>query len=280
MSQPGESNQPDSDKIQPGEINRVDVCIAMDVTGSMGKYLNASRDTVSEAFDTLHTLYPECEFYLSFVGYRDYGDSERFNVAPLTKDIKSVRQYISDVVPEGGDDTAEDVAGALEQISQLDWKGQVKTVFFVTDAPAHGTDYHPITTGDRYPRGDPDGRIPTKQMAALASRGIDFTIFRVTPEIDKMIEQFDVAYKHDSATGLFTVLDVEKQLHSVRKEYDDEMMDRCCDDMDRCLEYIPSDYSSYENESCVTLSKEVTTSDIFKSGLIAIASGSVERRKK
>jgi hypothetical protein len=283
MSQPGEivQNQPgEIDQNQPGEIvqnqtgeskvekTKVDVCICMDVTLSMRSYLYASRETVLEAFDTLRTMHPDCVFRLSFVAYRDFGDKEQLVVFPFTENITSVRDQISTISAYGGEDVPEDVAGALEKVSELDWQGQVKTIFFVADAPAHGTDYHVITMGDRYPRGDPQGRDPKRQMKQFASRGIDFTIFRVTPQIDKMIEQFDVAYKGDGEMGLFTVLDVEKQLAIAPNAYeDDEYMDRS----------ISMDMYSSSYESCVE--PKNSTNNVFKSGLVAMASASVVRKK-
>lgn len=285
QNQPGEMSQDQSRKSKV-ETKTVDVCIGMDVTASMGPYLRASRDTVLEAFDTLRTMHPECVFRLSFVAYRDIGDKIPFEVVPFTENMESVRDQISAITASGGDDIPEDVAGALEKISELDWQGQVKTIFFVADAPAHGTDYHSITMGDRYPRGDPQGRDPKRQLTELSSRGIDFTIFRVTPQIDKMIEQFDVAYKDGAAVGLFTVLDVEKQLSSVSNTYEEEDMDRSIPDdvyympsseFESCVRSIPS------NESCIKPvgydGPTLSTSDVFKSGLVAMASASVERKK-
>ena len=277
---------------EPGEIKLIDVCFCFDVTGSMGPYIKASVETVMEVFDTLQKMYPICTFRLSFIGYRDFGDDEQFIVIPFTENIKSVRDRISIINACGGNDTPEDVAGALEKISNLDWKGDVKIIYFATDAPAHGTEYHPITMGDRYPRGDPEGRNPKKQVQDLASRGIDFTIFRVTPQIDTMIEQFDIGYK-EGAIGFFTVLDIEKQLGDTTHlyDYDDTDMDRC----------LPSSLCEYESciypvrsvsdESCIRssdgfLSEERCIlpdinpiNDIFKSKLIASVSASVERRK-
>lgn len=250
---------------EPGEIKLIDVCFCFDVTGSMGPYIKASVETVLEVFDTLQSMYPTCTFRLSFIGYRDFGDDEQFIVIPFTENIKSVRDRMSVINACGGNDAPEDVAGALDKISNLEWKGDVKIVYFVTDAPAHGTEYHPITMGDRYPRGDPEGRDPKKQVRQLASRGIDFTIFRVTPQIDKMIEQFDAGYK-EGAIGFFTVLDIEKQLGasmaSVSYEYED------CEEMDRSLPSLPLSFPEHDS-----------INNIFKLGLIETASASVKKRK-
>ncbi len=254
--------------MQPGEIKKnqpklVDVCILMDITGSMNSYIRNARDSVLDAFDALRSMYPSCEFRLSFIGYRDYEDEEQFIVIPFTFDIESVRNKISLIRALGGNDVPEDVAGAFKKTSELDWQGDVKTIFFVTDAPAHGTDYHPITLGDRYPRGDPTGLDPKQQAIEFAHQGIDLTLFRVTPQVDMMIEQFYDAYKHSSAIGLFTVLDVEKQLNPYQHSSDDDMeMDRCISSFDMG---IKPDYSE--------------SSDIFKKGLIASTSSSLDRCK-
>ena len=252
--------------IQPGEKVQpklVDVCILMDITGSMNSYIRNARDSVLDAFDALRSMYPNCEFRLSFIGYRDYEDEEQFIVIPFTFDIESVRNKISIIRALGGNDVPEDVAGAFKKTSELDWQGDVKTIFFVTDAPAHGTDYHPITLGDRYPRGDPTGLDPKQQATEFAHQGIDLTLFRVTPQVDMMIEQFYDAYKHSLAIGLFTVLDVEKQLNPYQHSSDDDMeMDRCISSFDMGVKH---DYSD--------------SSDIFKKGLIASTSSSLDRCK-
>lgn len=289
--------------VQPGEIKKVnpklvDVCINMDVTGSMSSYIRNARDTVLDAFDTLRRLYSECEFRLAFIGYRDYGDKEQFIVIPFTTDIESVRNEISLIKAFGGDDTPEDVAGSFKKISELNWQGDVKTIFLVTDAPAHGTDYHPITMGDRYPRGDPEGLDPKQQAIVFAQLGIDLTIFRVTPHVDMMIEKFDLAYKDSLAVGLFTVLDVEKQLNFVSDSEEEHDMDRCLSDdidMDSSSFETCVKSGSYESETCIKLiPSESNHADhtgnskpraapspkyIFKKGLIESASASVNRRK-
>ena len=125
--------------------------------------------------------------------------------------------------------------------------------------------------GDRYPRGDPEGFDPRQQAIVFARLGIDLTIFRVTPQIDMMIEKFHMAYKDSLATGLFTVLDVEKQLNSVPHIDSYEELD-----MDRGLS---DDIYMGEFESCVSASVEKHSDDVFKTGLIASASASVNRRK-
>ena len=82
----------------------------------------------------------------------------------------------------GGDDEAEDVAGGLEEVLKLSWTNEdpaVRVVIFVTDAPPHGKQFHAITVGDHYPKGDKFGLDPLAQVRTLASRKIDLTILKV-----------------------------------------------------------------------------------------------------
>jgi len=239
---------------QPGEITTMDICIGMDVTGSMGTWIQASRDTVIDAVKELQELFPNCHFRLSFVAYRDFGDDEPFIIIPFNDDIAYVQTNLLGIVAMGGNDTPEDVAGALEHITNLDWKSQKKLIFIVTDAPAHGTEYHRITMGDRYSEGDPNGRNPCEQMKVLASMGIDFTIFRVTSEIDTMIEKFASVYQK----SMFKVLDVEKQMNDSKDE-------------DEVYEY---GYSCDRSLS-MDLSAPSVSSDIFKKGLVLMATDSL-----
>jgi hypothetical protein len=53
-----------------------------------------------------------------------------------------VRQRILGVSAQGGADTCEDVAGGLAQLAAIPWRGDVRVVFHVADAPPHGMAYH------------------------------------------------------------------------------------------------------------------------------------------
>ncbi len=201
---------------EPGQQKEyIDVLIVMDSTGSMQRWINSARDTVLEAFDEIQKKYPESHLRLGLICYRDIGDDERYVLHPFTETIEDVQTLLRKVVAKGGNDSAEDVAGALEHA--IEWfraphpmcPSPSRTLLFVADAPAHGTRYHPITVGDRYPKGDPDGKEPFDQVQELAMMDVDMTVFRADSSMDMMIEEFGKAYQGTS--GLFTVLDVTRQ---------------------------------------------------------------------
>lgn len=207
MSEPGES------------IEYIDVVIVMDITGSMQKWINSARDTVLEAFANIQKDYPDRRVRLGLVCYRDIGDQERFVLHPLTEDISDVQEKLKGIKASGGEDTSEDVAGALHHAIETfsSFVSETRICLFVADAPAHGSRYHTTSVSDRYPKGDPDGREPIEQVGELAKMGVDMTLFRIDTNMDKMIEAFAEAYSHHSDAS-FVLLDVVKQ--SVSNGYD------------------------------------------------------------
>lgn len=198
-----------------GNIGNIDIVIVMDCTGSMQNWIDAAKDTVLDAFSDIHKEYPKSSIRLGLVCYRDIGDEERFIISPLTENIQAIQDVLKNVKASGGNDESEDVAGALEKTIELFREGfskdynPVRNILFVTDAPAHGLKYHPITVGDRFPNGDPDGKDPYSQIRELAFMGVDLTIFRVKSIINTMVEEFHKAFIGTQST--FTVLDVAKQ---------------------------------------------------------------------
>lgn len=202
------------ENIQQQQVENVEVAIVMDVTGSMQKWIDIARDTVLQSFATLQSENPNSQFKLACVCYRDIGDENPFVVLPFTTDLHSVQNSLRNTRAVGGDDTAEDIAGALEQVLNLQWcvdPNASRVVLWVADAPAHGTKYHSATVGDRFPKGDPQNREPSEQVRELAMRDIDLTVFRVDNSIDKMIEVFSGVYESVNNGSTFTLLDIARQ---------------------------------------------------------------------
>ena len=100
-------------------LDNIDVVIVMDCTGSMQRWINAAKDTVLEAFSEIKKQYTESTIRLGLVCYRDIGDDERFVISPLTENIESIQEVLKNVRATGGNDEAEDVAGALEKTIDL-----------------------------------------------------------------------------------------------------------------------------------------------------------------
>lgn len=125
----------------------------MDCTSSMGSWITNAKDTL---MDIINKVVEECKdegnlkVRVSFIGYRDIGDTHRFAIMPFTEDVQMVKQFIQMVQPDGGDDAPEDLQGGLQLCLHQDWTEEAsKRVFMIMDAPCHGRKYHDLE--DDYP---------------------------------------------------------------------------------------------------------------------------------
>ena len=114
----------------------------MDCTGSMQKWIDRAKETLIEIVDK---VVKECEedvdltVRISFVGYRDIGDTDIFEILPFTNDITKVKTFIGQAIADGGSDIPEDVQGGLKMSLLQDWTQEAaKRVILITDAPPHG----------------------------------------------------------------------------------------------------------------------------------------------
>ena len=112
---------------------------------------------------------------VSFVGYRDYGDPERFVPVDFTEDIHGVKQLIKSQKAEGGGDTPEDVQGAFNKALNMSWdETSIKFLVFCTDAPGHG-----FWKYDDYPNGLPENFKLEQQMKSFADKRVHFTFLKL-----------------------------------------------------------------------------------------------------
>lgn len=74
--------------------------LLLDCTSSMSSWIDRAKKTIHEIIDKAIN---ECEedgklkCRVSFIGYRDIGDSRRFEVNPFTDNIDEVKKFISKV---------------------------------------------------------------------------------------------------------------------------------------------------------------------------------------
>jgi hypothetical protein len=187
---------------------KVKMCFLMDCTASMGDWIQAAKDEIRDIVHETQTTFPFTDFKVAFVGYRDYGDAERFVIVPFTL-VQDLLEEIQNVYALGGDDLAEDVAGGMEKARELDWSdADVRSLFHIADAPPHGREYHNAATSDRYPRGDPSRLSPKNLIGSFSGLGVDYTFIRINGSTDKMVEVFFDHYVHG---GEFKVVDLQNQ---------------------------------------------------------------------
>lgn len=188
---------------------RIQLAFLMDCTGSMESWIQAAKDQIQKiVHDTIAQHGEDVHIRVGFVGYRDYGDNERFVIRNFHEPAL-VLDEIRDVHAEGGDDVCEDVAGGLSHLKDLAWNQEdIKLIVHIADAPAHGRQFHGVSVSDRFPQGDPNRLDPMHFMFYFSTQGYDYTFVRINGSTDTMIEQFHNCYVHN---GLFRVLDLRPQ---------------------------------------------------------------------
>jgi hypothetical protein len=186
----------------------------MDCTASMGPWIYEAKTRMTELVDRVLDEHPKANVLVSFVGYRDYSDEEQIIEFPFRSSADTMAA-IRNVQADGGDDQAEDVAHAMFRTLHQDWsEADVKIVFHIADAPAHGEAFHSIHVSDRYPRGDPHGLDPRDFVEKLSFLNVHYTFVRIHESTDTMIEHFHNCYTQG---GTFRVIDLLNQTRCARR---------------------------------------------------------------
>ena len=185
----------------------VKCCFLIDATGSMARWLDAAKSQTRKIANDLRRGNPDLTLEVGAVFYRDFGDDEQFVTVPFTEHVDNFVEQIRDVMPTGGDDTCEDVAGGFARMHALNWEGaDVKHLFFITDAPAHGRIWHTISVDDRFPE---LGEELDALVHRAADRDIRLTFIRFTEIVIPMIERMSRIYEREEKH--ITVVNLEPQ---------------------------------------------------------------------
>lgn len=192
----------------------VKIAFVLDCTGSMGPWIHEAKTKIQEIVASTDVP-PGAQIEVAVVAYRDYGDVVRRRVIDFTVPHEA-EHFLQDIYAEGGDDEAEDVAGALHRAYGLTWgPSDVRMIFHIADAPAHGRFFHTPRVSDRFPDGDPEGKDIRESLRHLAWQEVTFTFVRITSSTDMMIDIFHELYTREG--GDFRMIDLHPQ--SYRGEY-------------------------------------------------------------
>ena len=139
-----------------GNSNILELCLLLDCTGSMGSWIQRSKDTLKEIIHSVKKENEALTVRVCFIGYRDVQDKPRFEIFQFSEDLDAAVKFITSMRAMGGGDAPEDVQGGLNHALKMSWtEGSIKQLFLICDAPGHGKD---ICDGhDNHPKGSPDG---------------------------------------------------------------------------------------------------------------------------
>ena len=130
---------------------RIEVCFALDTTGSMGGLIEGAKTKIWSIANEIAKAKPTPQVRFGLIGYRDRGDEYVTRVFDLTEDIDAIYGSLHEFRADGGGDTPESVNQALhEAVTKMTWtpsRDVLKIVFLVGDCPPH-MDY---TDDTKYP---------------------------------------------------------------------------------------------------------------------------------
>jgi len=159
------------------------VCFVLDCTASMGPWIDAARNRILDLLEDLRDKHPNFKICVAFIGYRDFG--EQWYMVNFTENYRKIHDTVMSIDALGGGDEAEDVAGAYEWMTKLNWHADVRAVFHITDAPNHGMVYHDHRVSDDHPDGHPTVDL-RQEVKTLARNNVDLTLFRIHKSTDIM----------------------------------------------------------------------------------------------
>ena len=154
----------------------LDIMFIMDLTGSMGIWLNEAKKNIKKIIEEIYDNNPGSKIRISFIGYRDFIDEKevrKYDNIEFTENLEEFNNFLSKLDCSGGGDEPEDVVGALQQGLNMIWESNAKYAVLVADAPCHGKNYHNITY-DKFPNGDPSGVKLEDVMKQFYEKNITF----------------------------------------------------------------------------------------------------------
>ena len=171
----------------------LDLLFVMDITGSMGPYIDEAKYNIIEIIDGIIYNCPGIDINLGFVGYRDE-EEENFDFVvdiEFTKNHSELKDIINSVYAYGGGDLPEDVSWGFEKALNKTWKNNARFIVFVADAPNHGLKYG----GDDY---NITGRTDLEELIIeAAENGISLFCLNIDDYYTKiMFEVFENVYKN------------------------------------------------------------------------------------
>ena len=82
----------------------------------MGSWIERAKTTLKGIIsNVVESCAGKLDVRVSFVGYRDHKDSDRFEIQEFTTDLDKVNAFISNCRASGGADIQEDLAGGLRK---------------------------------------------------------------------------------------------------------------------------------------------------------------------
>ena len=172
----------------------------------MAAWINEAKEKIVDIGKSITETNPGVLVRIGFVGYRDLMDAKRFVIHTFTPDFKNIQNLLRTVIADGGEDTPEDIYGALAQVLKLNWTGGTRVFIHVADAPCHGHAYHSVADSH------PDEPAPDDLVKTLARNGIHYYFVKISTCTDKMTSIFSSLMRQEGGTFELRDLSAETEL--------------------------------------------------------------------
>lgn len=211
------------------ENKTVDLCIMVDLTGSMVPWLESAKQTLINIINQTKNIFGSSFIRSAFVGYRDYEDQKRFEIVDFSKDVDQIKLKLNSIELIKGIDKCEDVNGALQMVLKLKWKSKNRFLFHVLDSQCqHIEDFFKkvkaiIVSDDRYPNGAPTDISFEDIFKKLIDKNILYVIAPLNNSTDTMIKKFrdhyyDLQKNKNGESFLFKTYDIDQSIENFMKK--------------------------------------------------------------
>ncbi|WP_341936945.1 vWA domain-containing protein [Marinimicrobium sp. C2-29] len=124
--------------ILPQPVDKLDLLLVIDTTGSMGDELDYLKTELSSILGSISANNPGIHIRLGLVVYRDNGDEYVTRTYEFTEDVAELQSTLNDQDHDGGGDYPEAMDKAMQAALAFEWREEaVKTLLLVADAPPH-----------------------------------------------------------------------------------------------------------------------------------------------
>jgi len=232
--------------------------IVMDTTGSMGAYIESTKQAIREIVDKLRQ--GDQQVFVAMVAYRDHHTNEKYltntNPEGFTDNVVHIYDFLNHTTASGGGDGPEAVEAGLQACLELGWPVTKEGVDFqrvcvlIADAPCHGLGEQ----DDSFPNGAPTNVDPLEVVKKMQQQNITLHTVGCMPSLGYYLSGVDFLIKlaklgTGNAIALGNAADLPAIIQGSASET--AQLNRICDDVKSQMQQLRiQDPSLSETDVC------------------------------
>ena len=186
-------------------LSQADICFICDTTGDMSGYIELLKKTMKSIIGKIKG-FVNSDPRVSLIEFKDFADrKDQIKVKNFTTNLSEIEEAFGKIKCGGGYDACEDLVLPLTKALSLDWKSDLKYVYLVMGAPAHGKKYHSNKIIDDFMEKDKD-KLLEKLACHYRRNKINLVIIRCNDTVDMTINAIREYY--DSPLNTLSIIDL------------------------------------------------------------------------